>query len=203
MEASGVDALLTDLGNVLVRVVPSIFYRRIRDLVPGLEADTFDRKVLLGDAYRDFALGRIDGPAFAGRVGGVLGASFSYEAFREVWVDMFDDVPGNAEALRLAVEHVPVYILSNTDPVHVEHIRARYPWVDRASGTFLSCEEGLLKPDTRFFTRALERFGLEASRTVFIDDHAENVEAARSVGINAVLAHTPEDFGRLVRDLWG
>lgn len=46
---------------------------------------------------------------------------------------------------------------------------------------------GLRKPDPRIYHLALERLGVSAPETVFVDDAPGNVEAARAVGMRAVL----------------
>lgn len=51
-----------------------------------------------------------------------------------------------------------------------------------------SSAEGCRKPDPRIFHLALERVGdVEASRAIFLDDFHGNIDAARSLGIEAVL----------------
>ena len=55
-----------------------------------------------------------------------------------------------------------------------------------------SYELGAHKPDPAYFTAALDRVGAAAEETFFIDDKLENVEAAASLGITAVL-HRPAE----------
>jgi putative hydrolase of the HAD superfamily len=50
-----------------------------------------------------------------------------------------------------------------------------------------SSEVGLRKPDPKIFELALEKLGVPAESTVFLDDYAGNVEAARRVGIHGLL----------------
>lgn len=50
----------------------------------------------------------------------------------------------------------------------------------------ISAEVGLAKPDPRIYHLALSRLSLEPAQTVFLDDVAENVEAARSLGMYAI-----------------
>jgi putative hydrolase of the HAD superfamily len=51
-----------------------------------------------------------------------------------------------------------------------------------------SSEEGVRKPDPAIFRRALEAIGgVAAERAVFLDDHPGNVDAARRLGMAAVL----------------
>jgi FMN phosphatase YigB (HAD superfamily) len=55
----------------------------------------------------------------------------------------------------------------------------------RLDGLFLSYEAGFITPDPAFFTQALARFGLDPRGCLFLDDRADNVEVARSVGLRA------------------
>ena len=54
-------------------------------------------------------------------------------------------------------------------------------------GAFYSYQMGVAKPDPRFFRIILDALGCEPRATLFIDDVAENVETARTLGIEAVL----------------
>lgn len=50
----------------------------------------------------------------------------------------------------------------------------------------ISAEEGIAKPDERIYQIALDKLGVEAAETIFLDDLAVNVEAARQLGMKAV-----------------
>lgn len=50
-----------------------------------------------------------------------------------------------------------------------------------------SAEVGMAKPEPAIFLLAVERLGLEPRECVFVDDLDTNVEAARQVGMQAVL----------------
>lgn len=52
--------------------------------------------------------------------------------------------------------------------------------------TVVSGVERLHKPDAAIYELAQARFGLDPSRTLFLDDTARNVEGARSVGWHAL-----------------
>jgi putative hydrolase of the HAD superfamily len=77
-------------------------------------------------------------------------------------------------------------MLSNTDPIHFAEVSRRCAdWLPRFSGLFLSYAERLAKPDHEFFEGALARFELDPASCAFFDDREENVDAARSVGIES------------------
>jgi putative hydrolase of the HAD superfamily len=58
----------------------------------------------------------------------------------------------------------------------------------------VSAEIGVAKPDPAYFRRAVELLGMPAGQVLFVDDVAENVASARSVGL--VAEHFAKDAGR-------
>ena len=46
---------------------------------------------------------------------------------------------------------------------------------------------GMRKPDPRIYRMALDQLGVPAERSVFLDDAAGNIAAARAVGMAAIL----------------
>jgi putative hydrolase of the HAD superfamily len=52
--------------------------------------------------------------------------------------------------------------------------------------TFTSCYMDLRKPDPLIYRRVLGILGVAAGRTLFIDDRAENADAAASVGMKTI-----------------
>lgn len=51
---------------------------------------------------------------------------------------------------------------------------------------FYSHEVGHAKPDPRYFEHVLNRTGLNARTTLFIDDLPENLDVARALGLNTM-----------------
>ncbi len=60
------------------------------------------------------------------------------------------------------------------------------PWLAPCDELTLSFELGIGKPDERIYRHCLARLGVEPHEALFVDDRAENVEAARAVGMEAV-----------------
>lgn len=54
---------------------------------------------------------------------------------------------------------------------------------------FTSYEFGLLKPDTKIFKTLIERLQVSPFEIIFIDDKEENVQSARTCGIQAIVYH--------------
>lgn len=89
----------------------------------------------------------------------------------------------------LRQRNVPCYALTNMEAETYPLRLARFPFLNWFDGTVVSGFEGIAKPDREIFWRLLERFELQPASTVFIDDNATNVDAARGLGMIAVRYH--------------
>lgn len=75
--------------------------------------------------------------------------------------------------------------------------RAGYRVEQCFDDVFLSFEMGLAKPDVAIFSEVLRRAGIQAEDSLFLDDTRENIEAARSLGIESWLIPMNEAENRL------
>ncbi|MBN1773779.1 MAG: HAD family phosphatase [Deltaproteobacteria bacterium] len=193
------DALLVDLGNVLVQLHIGRFVRRLqrRTGETGPPRDP----LFAEQAYHRFARGELGPREFHAAVEQRLGLTWPYEDFVAAWTDVFEENGASVAAVRRMRSHRPVYLLSNTDTLHWEAIRRRWDWTGGFSGLHLSFEVGIEKPDPRFYRTFLERYGLRAAGCLFVDDTAENVEAARQTGLRAVRQVDDGTLARTVAEL--
>ena len=108
-------------------------------------------------------------------------------------------VPGMADLLDdLLEEGVALYGLTNFDATPFEAARLLVPQLERFVGIVVSGREHLAKPDAAVFELLLERYRLQASSTLFIDDSAVNIEAAGRLGLRT---HRFTGSGRLRAEL--
>lgn len=69
---------------------------------------------------------------------------------------------------------------------------------------FISAEEGLMKPDPRFFRLALDRLGARPEEAVLVDDTPANLQSASAEGIRTIrFTNTDEVLAELSRLLGG
>lgn len=93
-----------------------------------------------------------------------------------------DDVVAFVRELHAAHPDLRVYAMSNISRPDWEILQAKpFAW-DIFDRVFTSCEAGMCKPELRFYHHVLSAANLIASQTVFVDDKAENVLAAKSLG---------------------
>jgi putative hydrolase of the HAD superfamily len=87
----------------------------------------------------------------------------------------------------LADRAVPLYCLTNMPPGTMDWLRQAHTFWDYFDGIVASGEIQLIKPQPEIFEYLLQRYGLTASETVFIDDSQPNIAAAQALGMQAIL----------------
>src|SRR5271157_2633306 len=109
----------------------------------------------------------------------------------------------NQEALALAREikahGVRIAILSNMPRDLLAYVRREFKWLDEFEVKAWSCEVGITKPDPAIYRHCLEALRCEAGRTLFFDDRPNNVEAARELGMEALIFESAEQARMIVR----
>lgn len=94
------------------------------------------------------------------------------------------------EFLQLLSKKFRLFLLSNTDAIHIDHFEQR----EGASfyGDFYQCfekvyfsyEMGMRKPDAEIYTTLISRHELSPKRTLFVDDKKDNTDAAKALGVH-------------------
>jgi putative hydrolase of the HAD superfamily len=74
-------------------------------------------------------------------------------------------------------------LLSNIPAELADHYEERHAWLEHFEVRAFSSRIGHAKPARAAFTWCLEAFGVSPGEVLFIDDRAENVEAAAAVGM--------------------
>lgn len=72
------------------------------------------------------------------------------------------------------------------------------PYMD---GGILSYQEKLIKPDAAIYQLLMSRYNLQAKECVFIDDRADNCEAARKLGMQAICFQNREQVVKELADM--
>jgi HAD superfamily hydrolase (TIGR01509 family) len=97
---------------------------------------------------------------------------------------MGGEIPGMYELVSdLKAAGYGVYGLTNWSSETFYQIEKNYPIFALLDGKIVSGDVRLLKPDAAIFQCLLDRYGLKAEESVFIDDTLPNVEGARTAGL--------------------
>ncbi len=101
---------------------------------------------------------------------------------------MGGQIPGMEELVKgLKVSGYRVFGLSNWSVETFALVRPVYPVLNLMEDMVISGVEKVMKPDHRIFELALNRFGIKAEETIFLDDNPVNIQAAREMGIKGIL----------------
>ena len=183
-------SLAADLGTSADRLIEVVFGPYSEDTDHPWHR--LERGELAIEAARQEILGLGAEHGFEADLYKLFGAMGSASGIRE---DLVECVRGvKRDGLRTG-------LLTNNVAEFRDHWRATIPVDEIFDDVVDSSEVGLRKPDPRIFTLACERLEVEPGRSVFLDDHPGNIDAAQRVGLEAVLvgeAHE-EALGELAR----
>ncbi len=146
---------------------------------------------------RQLELGRWSLPRFWEYFSSALGVEDSYREFEALFLASVAPRRDMYQVLAAIPAEYTVGLLSNNYPVVSDYLRAGEGF-DRFDAVFFSNEEGVKKPDAGAFEIALERMSLPAGEVLFVDDHPDNVAAAREFGL---MTHHFSDTDAFVADV--
>jgi glucose-1-phosphatase len=197
-------AVIFDVGRV---IIPVNLSRSMEALgTPcGLTHLQVLRQLEADPHWHDWQEGRISPRDWHKHLSEKLHFSYGFDEFCAIWNGVLGTQTILPDQLfeRLAAR-CRLALLSNTDPIHVAHFEANYPFVRSFHARAYSCRVGSCKPSALIYHHALREVGAMADESLFIDDLREDVLAAASLGIYAFHFTSAEDllaeFARL--NLW-
>jgi epoxide hydrolase-like predicted phosphatase len=148
--------------------------------------------------------GQIAVPDFERKLAAVLirrdGTPVPAEGLIDRMFAHFEHQPQMSALIRRAKSHgIKTALLSNS----WGNTYPRETWDGMFDDIVISGEVGLRKPEPEIFRLAAERVGLEPAECVFIDDLDLNVEAARALGMTAILHTSYDETRRELESLLG
>jgi len=194
MNLAEIRCIFLDLGKVLVDLDLSLIGAHMQKL-SGVPPEKL-REAAIGDGLASvFETGRISEAEFHQEVCRRLRKEIGKDDFYTAWNSIFlpDPILPDEVVSNLA-KKASLWALSNTNSAHYGFLAGRYSFFRYFAGQILSFEAGLAKPDPRIFKYALDRAGATAAGSLFVDDQAPNVEAARAAGIDAFQFLNPDQF---------
>jgi len=178
---SAIEAVIFDIGNVLIRWQPEMFYDRV------IGADR--RRALFAEVDLHGMNDGIDaGADFRDTVYGTAEAFPQWRDESRLWHDNWLEIAAPAiettpEIIRaLKARGVTTFALSNIGAECFDLAAAHYPFLREIDLPFVSGSLGLVKPDPAIYEAVERMSGLPPETLYFIDDKAENIAAATDRG---------------------
>lgn len=189
----GIEAVVFDLGRVLLHWDPEGFYDR--------EIGEAGRRKLFAEVPLHEVNEQIDrGAPFRDSIYALASAHPEHASAIRFWHDRWLDIATpeieeSAVLLRaLRARGVPVYALTNFGAGPLALAEQAYPVLREFDLRFVSGELGVLKPDPRIYEILEEQTGHAPGALLFTDDKPENIATATARGWKTHLFEHPEGW---------
>jgi putative hydrolase of the HAD superfamily len=186
-----IEVIFFDLGNV---ILPFSHFQIAEKLSRHTTKKEFqDPKKIFSCLFdfengmiNDFDAGKVTPQDFFQSLKERFGLVLTYDDFLPIWNDIFAEDEEVSEIIRSLKGRRRLGLLSNTDVLHFNYILSRFPVIRIFDQWILSFEVGFKKPAVEIFRNAIEWAAVEPQNILFIDDMKIHVDAAISMGIQAI-----------------
>lgn len=196
MVKANINAIIFDFGGIFINLNYSATIEAFKNL--GIEAfDSLYTQAQQSHLFDDYETGKISSQRFINGLLNYLPSGTTPNQVVAAWNAMILDVdPSKVELLHELRANYPVYLLSNTNEIHIDLAFRRWK---KSIGTsihesfdkiYLSHEVGLRKPHKEIFERVCEENHLIPSQTLFIDDTLQHIQGAASIALQTHLHET-------------
>lgn len=175
------EAVVFDIGNVLVGWHPEAFYDRVigedrrRALFAEVDLHGMNESLDAGALFRETVYDWADRhPGWAAEI----------RMWHDRWADLASPrIEGSIALLRaLRVRGVPVFALTNFGRYSYEAAKGWLEFLGEFDREYVSGRLGVMKPDPRIYELVEADSGIAPDRLLFADDRADNVTAAARRG---------------------
>lgn len=176
-----VDAVVFDIGNVLIEWQPERFYDRVvgetrrKQMFAAIDLHAMNDRVDRGEVWRDVIEETAHAhPDFASDI----------MIWHDRWIEMAAPAIGHSVRLLRALRSrgIPVFSLTNFGRETFEVARVEYPFLEEFDRSYISGHLEVIKPDEGIYAAVEADCGYPASGLLFTDDRAENIDAAAARG---------------------
>jgi len=186
-----VEVILFDLGNV---ILPFNHHQIAEKLFRSTQKKEFqDPQKIFSYLFEyrdgiinDFDVGKISPQEFFQSVKTTLDLSISFDEFIPLWNNIFVEDREVSQIILSLKDKWRLGLLSNTDPLHFNHILSEFPIIQMFDKWILSYEVGFKKPAIEIFQKAIQWASVEPKKILFIDDIKKYVEVAISLGMHGI-----------------
>ncbi len=185
---SKIDTIIFDLGGVLIDWNPKYVYREVFN-GDEKKVDWFLDTICTSDWNVEQDAGR----TFKDATEFLINQYPQYEQWIRIYYNRWEDMLGGPiqdsvlllEKLKKANTH-QLYALTNWSDEAFPVALQRYDFLQHFEGILVSGTEKMRKPFPKIYELILDRYNLNAEKSVFIDDNADNVLGAQKVGMKAI-----------------
>ena len=191
MISSSIQAIVFDLGGVVINIDPARAFLALQQLAPASVSVT-DQFLEHHTLFFDYEKGLIDDHAFRKGIRELIERpDLADETIDKAWCSMLLDIPlARLQLLARLKGQYRTLVLSNTNQIHVDAFNKMVaavtgqPSLDHLfEKVYFSHHLRMRKPEAQIYRHVLAEQGLQPSETLFLDDRADNLAAAEAEGI--------------------
>lgn len=199
--------IIFDFGGVILDIDPQLTIKELINL--GVK----DVRVFSSPEFQEGVVGKLERgiitpEVFRARVREFSGMNLSDQDIDDAWNALLLDIPKERiEVIEAVKQHYGIYLLSNSNEIHYElyvrdlQLRFGYREFDQLfHKAYFSFDLHMSKPNPEIFEFVIYQHHLDPARTLFIDDTAEHIEAARKLGLRTYHLQKPERLRDLFTD---
>jgi putative hydrolase of the HAD superfamily len=200
MKTLGYEQIIFDLGGVLL----DIDYQATEKAFVELGLKDFGEKysqLNQNDLFDKLEIGEISAQHFINKILTLCPVGTSPNKVVAAWNAMLGEFPKEKiELLQQIKGRLPIYMLSNTNEIHIPKV---YDAWDKVSDEpmsalfdkiYLSFEIGKRKPDVSTFEWVCYSLKINPSTTLFIDDSPQHIEGAKKAGLQTYYYQSKTEF---------
>lgn len=196
------DTIVFDLGGVLIDWNPAYLYRKI--FQEEAQVQFFLTHICDSHWNEQQDAGRPLAEATQILVAQFPEYTEAIQAYYGRWTEMLGGpIRGTVQLLEALHQQKKyrLYALTNWSHETFPYALQHYDFLQLFDGILVSGEEKLVKPDPRIYQLLFERFDINPSTALFIDDNPKNVLASRQSGMEALQFVSPEQLQAALSDM--
>jgi len=207
MNSPKYEQLIFDLGGVLI----DIDYQATENAFIALGLKDFGEKysqLNQNDLFDKFEVGEISAQHLINKLLSFCPSGTSPNKVVAAWNAMLGEFPADKiELLSKIKGKYPIYLLSNTNEIHIPKVYQAWGKVSSVPMTsifkeiFLSSEIGKRKPAVETFSWVCEKLAINPATTLFIDDSPQHIEGAKKAGLQTYFYQSKYEFLKLLHSL--
>jgi putative hydrolase of the HAD superfamily len=196
-----IKTIFFDIGGVLVDIDLGRTLSFLSEKT-GISREIMDRS-FPESAHNDYECGKINDFEFFQAYKRALPQPNNLDEmnFWVGWNLLVGEETAAVDVLQDMSKHWPIWIISNTNPRHIQEESKRFSFFDYVMGTVYSFQAGSRKPEPGIFSTALEQANAMPKESLFIDDRWDNIIQARKLGFNALEYRSVDQLNKGIRKL--
>ncbi len=190
---NGIKNLIFDLGGVIINIDFDLTMRALQaytDIPLGVGAYLGKNAI-----FYNYETGKINSEEFLTQIKEKYQLNATNEQIIHAWNALLLDIPTEYVNLLLSLKSkYKIFILSNTNPIHIEGVEAileKSSQIKHLSElcdkVYLSYEMVKAKPELAIYRQVINENNLNPEETMFFDDSRVNLAGAQKLGIITML----------------